>query len=615
MKLYAHPTLEELESRLAPDATTGVAWPDPTHLTLSFVPDGTSIDGQGSVLFGMLNSQAPTAVWQREILRAVQSWADLANIDVSVVPDGGQPLGATGALEGDSRFGDIRIGARPMPTDDFGTGSPFQWTGTTWSGDIVLNSNYAFSLGGATGYDLFTVALHEAGHALGMMHVPSPDSPMYGVYDGLKAGPTAQDALNLQTLYGARTGEPSNDNTMAGATWLATGAAQADGDIGATGDVDFYKFLVPAGAAPESFAITLQTSHISSLVGGLTIYNSAGVVVATAAATDPFNGNVTVQVNGAAPLSTYYVRVAGNSADAFGVGAYHLSLAFSTLTGQIIPPLASPFTFVNDLHTNDSIGTATVLPLRWGPTQDARFQYVYAAQISDGSDVDYYQVQAPIVGGGTQVMVAMVWAMDPSNPLAPRIDVFDALGHTVAAEVIANGNGTFTVQLTNVPSGALYDIKVSALNSSGSGSTGNYIAAMNFHAGPALAFQNAADGTLADSQTVTGQLTLNQSGLVDFRLSANTTAGNTGEQVTMTIRDAQGNVVLSLTATDGQSAVTASAYLTSGQYTVSFTATAPNGGALAFPIDYGLDLLFLSDPMGTYPNGDQSGSGNTYKYV
>ena len=107
---------ERLEDRDVP-ASFGLAWPDPQHLTVSFVPDGTSVYGSGSALFGSLNAGAPTAVWQAELLRAIQSWASVANINVSVVADGGQALGASGMLEGDSRFGDIRIAARKEGAD------------------------------------------------------------------------------------------------------------------------------------------------------------------------------------------------------------------------------------------------------------------------------------------------------------------------------------------------------------------------------------------------------------------------------------------------------------------------------------------------------------------
>ncbi|HMC89227.1 MAG TPA: hypothetical protein VKI17_06750, partial [Gemmataceae bacterium] len=99
--------VEVLEDRLTP-AAWGVAWPNPGHLTLSFVPDGTAVSNVQSSLFQTLNANAPASAWQAEILRAFQTWAINANINIALVPDRGQPLGTSGAAQGDPRFGDIR---------------------------------------------------------------------------------------------------------------------------------------------------------------------------------------------------------------------------------------------------------------------------------------------------------------------------------------------------------------------------------------------------------------------------------------------------------------------------------------------------------------------------
>jgi hypothetical protein len=57
--------VEELESRLVMSGSAwGQPWPDPSHLTLSFVHDGVDAGGAPSSLFSMLNSQASTAAWE-----------------------------------------------------------------------------------------------------------------------------------------------------------------------------------------------------------------------------------------------------------------------------------------------------------------------------------------------------------------------------------------------------------------------------------------------------------------------------------------------------------------------------------------------------------------------
>src|SRR5437868_4444770 len=114
--------LEQLESREVP-AIFGIPWSDARHLTLSFVPDGTNVDGTGSVLFSNM-TQGTTAQWQAAILRAAAAWSAATNINVGVVADGGQDLGAPGAAHGDARFGDIRISARPLSGNELAITTP-----------------------------------------------------------------------------------------------------------------------------------------------------------------------------------------------------------------------------------------------------------------------------------------------------------------------------------------------------------------------------------------------------------------------------------------------------------------------------------------------------------
>src|SRR3954471_10051761 len=187
--------LERLEDRLTP-ATSGVTWPDGSHLTLSFVPDGTRVGDAPSNLFAALNAVAPTAAWQQAILRAFQSWAAPANVHVGVVADGGQPLGANGVVQGDAKFGDIRVAAVPLGnTNTLITNTQFQWSGTTWSGDVVVNTSNLFSLGGAGGTGhLYPAKPNEAGNGLGVLDsTTDTTSAAYYQYVGPKAGLNIND--------------------------------------------------------------------------------------------------------------------------------------------------------------------------------------------------------------------------------------------------------------------------------------------------------------------------------------------------------------------------------------------------------------------------------------
>ena len=159
-------------------AAIGLPWRDPTHLTLSFAPDGTSIAGDSSDLFQDLDSQFPNAAaWQGDIVRAFQTWAAQTNISVGLVADNGAPFGVAGLMQGDPRFGDIRIGARPMSPEVMAiTVPPDPYMSGTLSGDMILNSSADLNPS-----DLFDVALHEAGLALGLGESTDPASVMYPV--------------------------------------------------------------------------------------------------------------------------------------------------------------------------------------------------------------------------------------------------------------------------------------------------------------------------------------------------------------------------------------------------------------------------------------------------
>ena len=192
-------TFEKLESRIV-RAAVGLPWRDPLHLTLSFAPDGTSIAGDSSVLFQDFNAQFPSnTAWQDVIVSAFQTWASETNISVGLVTDNGAPFGTAGLMQGDPRFGDIRIGARPMSPEVMSvTVPPNPFMSGTLSGDMILNS--AVDLNPS---NLFDVALHEAGLALGLEESTDPTSVMYPVINP-NATLSPSDIQNIQALYGTR---------------------------------------------------------------------------------------------------------------------------------------------------------------------------------------------------------------------------------------------------------------------------------------------------------------------------------------------------------------------------------------------------------------------------
>ena len=70
-----------------------------------------------------------------------------------------------------------------------------------WAGDMHLDTDERWHAG--ADIDLFTVTLHEAGHALGLGHSSKPGTVMYPYYR-LATGLTEDDILGIQDLYGQK---------------------------------------------------------------------------------------------------------------------------------------------------------------------------------------------------------------------------------------------------------------------------------------------------------------------------------------------------------------------------------------------------------------------------
>ena len=136
--------------------------------------------------------------------RAFQVWASYANVSFS-------PAQAQGAVRSiDILFASGAHGDA-YPFDGPGgvlahTFYPAPINGEPIAGDMHFDASESWSVG--TNTDLFSVALHETGHALGLGHSSNPGAVMYPYYR-MQTGLTSDDIAGIQALYGPAVAPPA----------------------------------------------------------------------------------------------------------------------------------------------------------------------------------------------------------------------------------------------------------------------------------------------------------------------------------------------------------------------------------------------------------------------
>lgn len=438
---------------------TGLQWTNPNHVTYSIAPDGVQWDHGINNLNAVFNARFGGA-WQREIARALATWESVANINIGQVSDGPYNLDTLGLSQSDPRFGDIRFGGYAFANDTTTLAQTYYPppNGSTSAGDVEVNTSMSYNVG--SDFDVFSVLLHETGHALGLAHPTSTDVVMSARYHGVLTGLAEGDIAGIQAIYGPRTDDvyqaqglgvrqdaPINVTPMLNATG---GAILPNVSLATIGDTEYFSIVAPAGAS--GVLQVVAASHTLSLLSPkVSLYDSSGNLLDSEANPSAWGDNVTVHASGIVAGQRYLVAVTGATSDVFAVGAYQLHVGFSMTPTPTPTPGPNPNPSPAPAPAPSSPIVA-IAPDRFEPnntaSQAGRLGSVSQSlnmglSLNASTDVDFFQFQNART---STYLIAARWC---------KVQVLDRSGRIVAS-------GVDQVQIPSMKLGTTLYVRISA---------------------------------------------------------------------------------------------------------------------------------------------------------
>ena len=184
-------------------------------VSYSFMGTGTSTGSENGAPHGATFTALADFMpggWKAQIEAAFDAWEAVAGLNFVEVADDGVAFDASPT----SGHGDIRFGGGVFdgPNGTLAHGFYPPVNGNTAAGDIHFDTAELWKIGfGGGGFDIFQVAAHEIGHAIGLDHTGVVGSLMNPTYSEAFVGPQADEIAGAQSFYGEAFGpaipEPS----------------------------------------------------------------------------------------------------------------------------------------------------------------------------------------------------------------------------------------------------------------------------------------------------------------------------------------------------------------------------------------------------------------------
>src|SRR5207249_3323027 len=215
------------------------------------------------------------------------------------------------------------------------------------------------------------------------------------------------------------------------------------------------------------------------------------------------------------------------------------------------------------------------------------------------TDLDYYGVQAPTTTDGADVAMVVRLNSLQTGHVAPALAVTDAAGRPMPYQVLAGDGTTLTAQVLGVTRGASYHLQL-ASPANLTDATGNYRLTVNFQQPDGATFSRVVGGQLGGAvPSAAGNLVVRNTRLFTFDLFANPVpvGARVTNPVAVTVRDASGATVLSLSQVPGGPLASGGVYLSPGSYTVRVALGGVVSPTTAY-VNYGLFAGVSSDPIG-----------------